>query len=508
MKGGQSGVRQNRRETTFPFYGKMGLHPLTLSFRNELEPKFLEDYYATSIHLLRISFIAGFFYYGSFAILDYLVIPESLKMVSVIRFLVVCPVILIVFALSFTRGFRKYWQLAASLAAIVAGLGIVAMTVTVPGIGRDDYYAGMFLIMIYCYTLVRLRFIPATIAGWTIVVLYALSLKLYPGVDPHTAIANLFFLISANILGMLGGYALEYFTRREFFYRLLHMQERQKVEDANAHLEEKVRIKTAELERDLAERKKVEKELIRAKERAEESDRFKTAFLANISHEIRTPMNGIIGFTSLLQKYDLDTAKRKAYIDIIQKSGQRLLDTINDLINMSRIETGLDTVVMKVEDLNELTQDLYHFFKPEAEQKGLSLTFTSKLPDRLARVKTDREKYTSIITNLIKNAIKYTFEGSVEFGLQEVADQEVCTIGFFIRDTGIGISAEKLKTVFDRFTKVSHPKTLAIEGSGLGLSITKSYVELLGGSISVESEEEKGTTFRFTFPCEPVQVEI
>ncbi len=485
----------------------MGLHPFTLSFRNELEPKFLEDYYLTSILLLRISFIAGFLYYGSFTLLDYLVIPESVRIVSVIRFLVVCPVILIVYALSFTRGFRKYWQLAASLAVIVAGLGIVAMTVVVPGIGRDDYYVGMFLILIYCYMLVRLRFIPATITGWTIVVLYALSLKLYPGVEPQTAIANLFFLIAGNILGMLGGYALEHYTRREFFYRHLLLVERQKVEEANVHLEEKVRIKTAELEQDLAERKKVEKELIRAKERAEESDRFKTAFLANISHEIRTPMNGIIGFTSLLQEKGLSDEKKNNYINIIQKSGQRLLDTINDLINVSRIETGIDTVVNEVVDLNGLTEDLYRFFLPEAEQKGLVLSFTSKLPEGLARLKTDREKYISIITNLIKNAIKYTFEGSIAFGLKVLPEREVCTIEFFIRDTGIGISADKLEAVFDRFIKVSHPKTQAIEGSGLGLSITKSYVELLGGTISVESEEEKGSTFRFTLPCEPAEVE-
>ena len=140
---------------------------------------------------------------------------------------------------------------------------------------------------------------------------------------------------------------------------------------ANAHLEEKVRIKTTELERDLAERKRVAGELVQAKERAEESDRLKSAFLANISHEIRTPINGIIGFTNLLEKPNMNDEKRAKYTAIIKKSGKRLLDSINDLINMSRIEAGLIDVVNKDEDLNEITDDLFQFFAPEAKEKGL-----------------------------------------------------------------------------------------------------------------------------------------
>jgi signal transduction histidine kinase len=477
----------------------MGLHPLTLSFKNGLEPLFLADYFASSIFLFRFSFAAGLIFYGSFILLDYLVAPEFLKELAVIRFLIVCPVIIIVLALSFTQGFRRYWQYASSVANIIAGFGIIAMTVILPEIGRNDYYAGLFLMLIYCYMLIRMRFVTATISGWIIVLMYIATLRLFPGVAPEIAIGNMFFLVSANILGMVGGYALEYYTRREFFFRYLHMQERKKVEMANSHLEEKVRIKTAELERDLAERKRVAGELFRAKERAEESDRLKSAFLANISHEIRTPVNGIIGFASLLQKPNLNDEQRIKYTGIIKKSGNRLLDSINDLINMSRIEAGLIDVVRKEEDLNEITNDLYQFFLPEAEEKGLEFTFTPKLPEMQKLVKTDREKYISIITNLIKNAIKYTLKGSVTFGLQVIpTGNKNQMIEFFITDTGIGIPVNQLGKVFDRFIKIDHPETVAIEGSGLGLSITKSYVELLGGTISVESEENKGSTFRFT----------
>ena len=217
MRDDPSEIKNNPGEIEVPSIRKMGLHPLTLSFKNELEPIFLADYYSSSIFMLRFSLIAGFFYYGSFILLDYLVAPEFLTELIVIRLLIVCPVILIVIALSFTCGFRRYWQYAAAVISIFVGIGIIAMTVIMPEIGRNDYYAGLFLILTYCYTLVRLRFIPATIAGWIIVLMYIASLKLYPGVPQDIAIGNIFFLISANILGMVGGYALEYFTRREFF---------------------------------------------------------------------------------------------------------------------------------------------------------------------------------------------------------------------------------------------------------------------------------------------------
>ncbi len=167
---------------------------------------------------------------------------------------------------------------------------------------------------------------------------------------------------------------------------------------------------------------------------------------------------------------------------------------------MSRIEAGLIDIISKDEDLNEITDDLYQFFVPEAKEKGLEFSFSSKLPEKQKVVKMDREKYISIITNLIKNAIKYTFEGAVTFGLRAIPNEKDPMVEFFISDTGIGIPADKLDKVFDRFIKINHPKTEEVEGSGLGLSITKSYVELLGGSIFVESEENRGSTFRFTFP--------
>lgn len=248
--------------------------------------------------------------------------------------------------------------------------------------------------------------------------------------------------------------------------------------------------------RDTTERRKAEEELRNAKEKAEESDRLKTAFLANMSHEIRTPMNGILGFTSLLRASDLSEADRVEYIDIINLSGERMLNTINDLIEISSIETGVVPIVEVETAVNEIMRFLYNFFDLQARHKGLVLSCSTPLPDERARVITDKNKLDSILINLIRNAIKFTRMGSIEFGYEP--KQEM--LEFYVTDTGMGIPADRLDAIFDRFVQGDINITRPYEGSGLGLAITKAYVEMLGGTIRVESKENVGSTFRFTIP--------
>ena len=238
------------------------------------------------------------------------------------------------------------------------------------------------------------------------------------------------------------------------------------------------------------------KELQEAKERAEESDLLKSAFLANMSHEIRTPMNGILGFTELLKDDNLSPEEQKSYIEIIEKSGIRLLNIINDIIDISKIEAGQMNVVFSATTLNDLTQFLFNFFKREAQEKGIQLTLKNTLSDEEATIITDREKLFAILTNLIKNAIKFTDKGSVEFGYNKKDDY----LEFFVKDSGIGIPKNKQKAVFERFIQADITGKMARQGTGLGLSISKAYIEMLGGEIWVESEPEKGSTFYFTLP--------
>jgi len=251
-----------------------------------------------------------------------------------------------------------------------------------------------------------------------------------------------------------------------------------------------------EIFQDITEQKAKELELIKAKEKAEESDRLKSAFLTNMSHEIRTPMNGILGFTELLKEPNLSSDDQQDYIQTIQISGARMLNTINSIVDISKIESGLMKVDIKETNINEKIEFAYKFFKPEAEIKGLNLLFNSSLPTKEAIIKTDNEKVYGILTNLIKNAIKFTYDGSIEFGYEKKG----AFLEFFVKDTGVGIPNNQRELVFERFRQGSESPNRGYEGSGLGLSICKSYVEMLGGEIWVESEEGLGSTFYFTIP--------
>ena len=260
--------------------------------------------------------------------------------------------------------------------------------------------------------------------------------------------------------------------------------------------------------RDITDRKKSENELSIAKEHAEQSDRLKSAFLANMSHEIRTPMNGILGFAELLKEADLSGEEQQDYIDIIQKSGARMLNIINDIVDISKIESGQMEVSVSETNINKQIDFIYTFFKPEVEKKGIKFSYNTPLHDKEATLTTDREKIYAIFTNLVKNAVKFTNTGSIEFGYFHglVCRDKAClvsttpTIVFYVKDTGIGIPKDRQKAIFERFIQADIDDKRAFQGAGLGLSITKAYIELLGGKIWLESEPDKGSTFYFTIP--------
>ena len=250
------------------------------------------------------------------------------------------------------------------------------------------------------------------------------------------------------------------------------------------------------IQKDISVRKKIEKELLLAKERAEESDRLKSAFLANMSHEIRTPMNGILGFSALLSKQKGDPEEQGNYIRMIEKSSARLFNLINEIIDISKIESGQMEVQSVATSINEQLEMAYDLLKPDAERKGLSLIFQNSSPAEDALITTDSDKLYSIVTNLLKNAIKYTDHGSVEFGFTRKEN----FLEFYIRDTGVGIPESRLGAIFERFVQAEAVVLQARQGAGLGLAITKAFVEMLGGKIWVESEVGKGTVFYFTLP--------
>ena len=267
--------------------------------------------------------------------------------------------------------------------------------------------------------------------------------------------------------------------------------------------EEKLQIQNKELESQYEEYMQINEvlrqtnyDLELAKIRAEESDRLKTAFLQNISHEIRTPLNGIIGFSKLLANKDISLEEINEFTAIIKQSGDRLIEIVNNILDISRIETGQIVIFNNYFSINSLMSDLFSLFTPIALINKLQLNFHSSLDDENSVIFSDESKINQILTNLINNALKFTNSGSVEYGYEIKYN----FIQFYVKDTGIGISGDLHKKIFERFTQAEDTIGRTFEGAGLGLAICKGLVEMLGGNIWLESEINIGTTFFFTIP--------
>jgi len=247
---------------------------------------------------------------------------------------------------------------------------------------------------------------------------------------------------------------------------------------------------------DITEKKKILKDLIAAKEKAEESDRLKTSFLNNISHEIRTPLNAITGFCAFLSDPGLSHEKRESFTKIIIESSDQLLFIITDIINIAAIESGLEKVQEKTFNLNTMIKMVTGRFMLRAGEQYNLLRYQTFFPDDEAEIVTDRTKLIQILSNLLNNAVKFTKKGKITIGYS-LKDGN---LEFYVRDTGIGIPGKMHNEIFQRFRQVESSDNRNYGGSGLGLSISKSYIEMLDGKIWVDSEPGRGSTFCFAIP--------
>lgn len=466
----------------------MEYNKFTLSFPEKEERLFLEAFYHDSLLQVRISFVLVTILYALFGFLDSFMFPEFERVFHLIRYAIVAPLLTMVFILSFTRIFKKIWQPLLFISLITGGCGIGVMVMLVPR--NYEYYAGMMLIFSAGYFFIKLRFFYASLAGWLILLFYNAGVIFYAHAPDLIVISTNFYFISFNIIGMIAAYSIEYYTRRNFFLNYELDKEKLRIEENNKNLEKTVEERTTEL--------------LMAKEKAEESDRLKSAFLANMSHEIRTPMNGILGFSELLKKPGLTGSEQQMYISMIEKSGARMLNIINDIVDISKIEAGLVNIVKGPADINEMIGYIYSFFKPETEAKKIVLSVGSHLAENDAIIFSDREKIYAILTNLVKNAVKYTEKGSIEFGCYRKGDW----IEFYVKDTGIGIPGNRQEAIFERFIQADIADKMARQGAGLGLSISKAYVEMLGGKIWVISKEGEGAEFSFSLPVHADQTQV
>ncbi len=463
--------------------GEMNINPISLAFHKEYEKEFLHRYLLDSLWQFRSALLLVTIMYGIFGFLDTLLVADFKQVFATIRFGFVIPVLSLILISSFFRFFKNIWQFLLILAFVVAGGGITLMLIMIPA--NYTYYGGLMLVFFAGYFFIKLRFFYATIAGWTTLLIYNAGAFFFSDTPMELIINNNFFYISANIIGMFAAYNIEYFTRRDFYLKKQLDAKNEQIEEANRNLEKKVKKRTAQLQE--------------AKERAEQSDKLKSAFLANMSHEIRTPMNGILGFSQLLRQTN-DPEEINEFLNILDDNGHHLLSLINDIIDLSKIEVGMISLNKREFSLNHLFSEIFDFFKKEEKiiSGKITLTMHEELEGPESIIIADNTRMKQVLINLLSNALKFTHKGHVEAGYS-LHEKELL---FFVKDTGVGIDPEQQKVIFDRFMQVVVNHQPKHEGAGLGLAITKAFVNLMGGKIWVESIPDKGSVFYFTIPFE------
>ncbi len=475
----------------------------TLRFDKNLERDFLTDYFKQSLVQIRVSHFILLILYMSFNIIDYYAVPTYYSYFSIIRYIIVLPVFLSIIVLSYTKYFQKYWQIALLVSYIVAGGGIILMLRKVP---YNHYYLlGMMLVFTAGFALIRLRFICATIAGWSLLILYNLCIHFSIKMAFVDATMINFFFASSILIGMITNYYQEAIIRRNYFLRR-DMQDREdvvlSVNDAlSMRMDQKkveLQIRNEELLKEIEHRNEIEKELIIAKENAESANKLKSTFIANMSHEIRTPINAILGLSEILSN-ESENEEHKKFILSISKAGNVLLDLINDILDFSHLESNEIKVSHSPVNLKELMDEMNTIFWQKINSKGL--TFNITYPEDIKPMLLDKSQIRQVLINLIGNAIKFTDSGSISMNLQyKLVCKSACNITFSISDTGIGIPDEDLESIFTPFVQSSNNKYVSEMGTGLGLAISKRIVENRGGTISVVSKIDEGTTFTIELP--------
>lgn len=282
----------------------------------------------------------------------------------------------------------------------------------------------------------------------------------------------------------------------------LHHLQRQ-LQEANEQLEQKVRERTSELEEKNSELQNKNLELQQAIKKAEDSDRLKTEFLNNLSHEVRTPMNGIIGFTEFLEDDELDKEERLQYLQIIRRSSNQLLMIIDDILEISALETKQVKVTTSKMSLKKLILDIIAAFENKSLEKNVQILFKECLPKNNCYIYSDKDKLHRILCILLENAVKYTNQGQIDINC-EVKGKN---LKIFVKDTGIGIEANHYQMIFQRFSQEYKEMTQKTGGLGLGLAIAQENAHLLKGEITVTSEKGVGSCFEISIPYQPVEID-
>ena len=447
------------------------LMKLRLTFEPELEEQFRCYQRETTIGFVRLAIFLGALLFAGFAVLDAYIVPSVAPLFWAIRFTIALPCFIFCLWASFRPWYGRYDQILLSSLVVVAGLSITAMIMTAPPPGNQTYYAGLILVLIFTYALARLRFIWAALSSALVVLLYEAVAIGIIDTPLIVFINNNFFFVSANLLGMLANYSLEFHARRDFI---------------NLHKLEQARD-----------------ELNMAKEAAETANKSKSEFLANMSHEIRTPMTAILGFADNLLDPDLTESEKLQSVHIVRRNGEHLLQIINDILDISKIEAGKLEIERIACPLGQIVAEVQSLMQVRANAKKLSfkVQIAGAIPEF---IESDPTRLKQILVNLVGNAVKFTEKGSVRLDVRFIGDVTEPYIQFDVTDTGQGMSEEQMGRLFQAFSQADSSMTRKFGGTGLGLKISKQLAKKLDGDITVESKLGEGSVFRATVATGPL----
>jgi two-component system cell cycle sensor histidine kinase PleC len=439
-----------------------------LRFRDpQTESNFTRHALADSMVFIRIYLIAGTGLYALFGILDQRVGGAATHALSLIRYAIVCPMLLMVFALTFTGLFAQIGQIALASTMIASGLGIVAMTAIMPPPFNGMYYAGLIMVVIYCGSFIRVDFAATVCISLFLVGCYEMAAAVINPIPAVDFLSNNFFLVMSTAVGLLSSYIQETQTRKGYI--------------AQRIIEAKNETTTLLLLE------------------ANKASRSKSEFLANMSHELRTPLNAIIGFSDMMDKKifgPVGNARYAEYVQHISTSGSHLLAIINDILDLAKAEANKLTMEEREVELVALARESAKMCEPRAADRNVKISVDSSSADITMRV--DKKLMLQLMLNLVSNAVKFSHEnGHVAIKICETGDGSVAVI---VRDWGIGIAEGDLGRVTRPFEQVETSYARQHGGTGLGLPLAVKLAELHGGALSIESEAGAGTTVTITLP--------